>query len=209
MKARQLLVALTLFCQTCLAKADQSLGGWQCWADASARFKIPADLLYAIARVESGNRSDVVSKPNSNGTYDIGLMQINSSHLPRLAKMGITEQDLLTNACLNLHVGAMILSEKIATYGYNWVAIGAYNARSYNKRMAYARKVFDMYNRILSERNKSLSSNPFSKVNKVKRKDRLHAVIEYQRRLAELHKQIQDVRQRISMLEAELSQGIN
>lgn len=128
--------------------------GWQCWADASKRYNVPVDLLYAVARVETGNKYSVVSGKNRNGTYDIGLMQINSSHLRRLSKYGITERDLVEKPCLNLHVGAWIMAESIARHGYNWVAIGAYNAGSMEKRRIYARKVIAMYERILKEREK-------------------------------------------------------
>lgn len=131
--------------------------GWRCWAEASARYNVPVDLLYAIARVETGNRYNLVSRPNKNGTYDIGLMQINSSHLPRLAKHGITKKDLLENPCLNLHVGAWILAEAIARHGYTWVAIGAYNAGSHEKRKAYAKKVFAMYDKIVRERRHAMA----------------------------------------------------
>lgn len=143
-------------------------GGWQCWQDAAMRYGQPIDLLYAIARVETGNKSGIVSKPNKNETYDIGLMQINSSHLPMLKKRlafefwpgapeaiankPVTQSLLLADACVNLHVGAWILSEAIKRHGYNWVGIGAYNAGSMSKRAIYARKVIGMYQRILQER---------------------------------------------------------
>lgn len=197
---KRLVLALTLFLQAGIASANQPGGGWQCWAEASAKYNVPVDLLYAIARVETGNRTGVVSRSNKNGTYDIGLMQINSSHLPRLARMGITERELLRNPCVNLHVGAMILSEMIAIHGYTWVAIGAYNAGSHDKRAAYAKKVFAMYDKIIRERN----GRPTTIAEREKER---RAALEYQRRLAELHKRIQIERQRIAMLEAETSQG--
>ncbi len=128
--------------------------GWQCWSDAALRYNVPIDLLYSIARVESGNKYNVVSGKNRNGTYDIGLMQINSSHLPRLRRYGITEKDLLQDPCLNLHVGAWILADAIERHGYNWVAIGAYNAGSHDKRKIYAHRVMNMHQRILQERAK-------------------------------------------------------
>ncbi len=48
-----------------------------------------------------------------NGTRDIGLMQINSIHLPRLLKLGVTEERLLSEPCLSVEVGASILADFI------------------------------------------------------------------------------------------------
>ncbi|GAB2923960.1 hypothetical protein GCM10027093_74220 [Paraburkholderia jirisanensis] len=94
-----------------------------------------------IAQVESGMQADRVNT-NSNGTTDIGLMQINSSWLPVLAREGISEQSLF-DPCTNAYVGAWILSENIRQFGPNWNAVGAYNAASPDKRLSYARKVYD------------------------------------------------------------------
>ena len=133
------------------ATALASSGGWQCWADASKRYNIPVDLLYAIARVETGNKGNLVSPKNKNGTYDIGLMQINSIHLPRLKKMNITKETLLSDPCVNLHVGAFILSEFISKYGYTWQAIDSYNAGRPTSHKTYAKKVYAMHARIQKE----------------------------------------------------------
>jgi soluble lytic murein transglycosylase-like protein len=146
------LILLLLLPVSAFANAADS-GGWQCWQDASEKYSVPIDLLYSIARVETGNRGKIVSRANDNGTYDIGLMQINSSHLPQLAKYGITEKKLINDSCLNLHIGAWILADSIARNGFNWRAIGAYNAGSESKRIIYAKKVFAMYERIKKERN--------------------------------------------------------
>jgi len=143
------LLLLSVFASS--AFADER-DGWQCWVDASERYNVPIDLLYAVARVETGNRSQIVSKSNKDGSYDIGLMQINSSHLKRLSKYGISEKDLLNNACLNLHVGAWLLSDSIKRHGYNWKGVGAYNAASNDKRKVYTKKVISMYGNILKER---------------------------------------------------------
>lgn len=47
--------------------------------------KSVAPVAAAIAIAESGGKTDVVSKPNTNGTVDYGLWQINSSHTALLA----------------------------------------------------------------------------------------------------------------------------
>ncbi|NVZ26798.1 transglycosylase SLT domain-containing protein [Pseudomonas gingeri] len=119
-----------------------------CWDSAGRRHGIEPELLYAIAQVESDLRAQAVGH-NSNGSRDIGLMQINSLHLPRLAARGITEQQLLEDPCLSVQVGATILAEFIERHGYGWTAVGAYNAGSGEDRQAarerYARKVWRLY----------------------------------------------------------------
>ena len=64
-----------------------------CFTEASARYNVPASLLKAIARHESGGRTHAVNT-NTNGTRDIGLMQINSGWLPVLNRHGLKEKDL-------------------------------------------------------------------------------------------------------------------
>lgn len=96
-----------------------------CWSEAQAAYRIPQNVLAAIAKQESGFNAHAINR-NSNGTEDIGLMQINTSHLVRLQKYGISRSDLL-DPCTNLMVGAWILANNAARLGWNWDAIGAYN----------------------------------------------------------------------------------
>lgn len=126
-----------------------------CWQEAAERHAVEPELLYAIAQVESSLRPDAINQ-NKNGSRDIGLMQINSIHLPRLADEGITEQQLLSQPCLSIDVGASILAQMILRHGYNWTAVGAYNAGSGAQREAarlrYARKVWESYQAALADR---------------------------------------------------------
>ncbi|MFP3506494.1 transglycosylase SLT domain-containing protein [Burkholderia sp. SIMBA_062] len=112
-----------------------------CLDDAATFQHVSVSLLRGIAQVESGMNPNAVNT-NTNGTVDIGLMQINSTWLPTLAREGITRESLF-DACTNAYVGAWILSQNIRQLGANWTAIGAYNAASPDKRLAYARKVYD------------------------------------------------------------------
>ncbi|WP_345828064.1 lytic transglycosylase domain-containing protein [Erwinia sp. HDF1-3R] len=97
-----------------------------CWEEAGARYGIEPELLQAIAIVESGLDAEAINK-NRDGTQDVGLMQINSSHFPTLKKFNITRQALIKDPCQNVMTGAWILAGNFRQLGYSWQAVGAYN----------------------------------------------------------------------------------
>lgn len=113
----------------------------QCFVEAGKMYNIHPNLLWAIAKVESRFNPYAINR-NSNGTYDIGIMQINSSWLPVLKTYGLKDKRHLWNPCYNIHVGAWILGQCIQKYGYTWTAIGCYNATSRTKRVKYINKVW-------------------------------------------------------------------
>lgn len=125
-----------------------------CWEAASESYGIPVDVLKAVAKTESGFNPKALNK-NANGTYDIGLMQINSAWLPKLEGYGLTEESL-HDACTNLKVGAWILSNNAKKLGWNWNAIGAYNVgcakldatECGRRRNKYAWKVHTAMNKV-------------------------------------------------------------
>jgi soluble lytic murein transglycosylase-like protein len=100
-----------------------------CWTDAERLYGVSSHLLYAVARAESGLNPGAVNLTHRTrtGTYDIGLMQINSGHLPKLASLGIAEGDLY-DPCTNIKVGAWLLADSFARHGVSWEAVGGYNA---------------------------------------------------------------------------------
>lgn len=110
-----------------------------CFEQAGARYGVAPSLLEAISKVESG-RDPLARNLNRDGSEDLGHMQINSRWLGVLSAYGIDRQKLL-EPCLNTHIGAWILAQNIRRLGYGWDAVGAYNARSPLKRIAYARRV--------------------------------------------------------------------
>lgn len=94
-----------------------------CFEKHAKHFGVDADLLRSIALVESSGNPKAVGK--NPGSEDLGLMQINSSWIK---KKGTSRQELLHNACLNLKLGAEILSDNLKRFGNPWEAVGAYNA---------------------------------------------------------------------------------
>lgn len=122
-------------------KADaQDTPFGECFTRAAAVFHVPRNVLVGIARVESGF-NQTATHENGNGTTDIGLMQINSTWLPSLAKSGITRSDLF-DGCTSIRVGAWVLHNNINSYGMTWRAVGAYNARSDRHRREYVGRVW-------------------------------------------------------------------
>lgn len=111
-----------------------------CLAAAAAHHQVDPALLRAIAVVESGLNPQAMGARNRNGTHDIGLMQVNSSWLPRLARFGIDAQGL-RDPCVSAYVGAWILADNIRRHGPVWRAVGAYNARTPSRQVIYVEKV--------------------------------------------------------------------
>jgi len=109
-----------------------------CFEEAGERYRVSPRLLWAIAKTES-NFNPAAVNYNRNGTFDYGLMQINSSWYGQL---GREKWMHLNDACFNVQVGAWILSQCIQQYGYSWEAVGCYNGVSKNRRAAYANRVY-------------------------------------------------------------------
>ncbi|HEY5974690.1 MAG TPA: lytic transglycosylase domain-containing protein [Geobacteraceae bacterium] len=110
-----------------------------CFEDAGQEFRISPLLLESIARTESSLNPRAMNR-NSNGSVDYGLMQINSFWVKAY---GLSSEDLLNDPCYNTKIGAWVLKQCIDRYGYNWEAVGCYNATSKGKRARYAWKVFN------------------------------------------------------------------
>ena len=112
----------------------------ECFTAAADRYNINKQVLVAIAKTESGLNPNAIGPRNANGTYDIGIMQINSSWLPSLAKFGIDKRELM-NVCTNIYVGSWILAGNIGIHGPVWRAVGAYNASTASRQVSYVSRV--------------------------------------------------------------------
>ncbi|MBE0597024.1 MAG: lytic transglycosylase domain-containing protein, partial [Desulfuromonadales bacterium] len=109
-----------------------------CFEEAGTRYSVPPGLLWAIARVESGFDHQAYNR-NGNGSYDVGVMQINSSWEKELGPD--LWRRLQDDPCTNVQIGAWVLAGCLQRHGYTWEGVGCYNARSTDKRADYARRV--------------------------------------------------------------------
>ncbi|EEJ4252255.1 lytic transglycosylase domain-containing protein [Salmonella enterica subsp. enterica serovar 4,[5],12:b:-] len=126
-----------------------------CFAQAGQRYLIDPKLLKSIAIVESSLIPDRISHNRGKAgkilSTDYGLMQINSSHIPRLKKLGVIKDksELIDKPCLNIQIGAWILATHFQKCGINWSCLGSYNAgfkeSKEQKRIEYARYVYNRY----------------------------------------------------------------
>jgi soluble lytic murein transglycosylase-like protein len=140
-KIKWLTAILLLFLPIAKSNAYQS-----CVEEASKTYGINPVIIYAIIKTESGFNPRAVNK-NRNGTYDIGLMQVNTSWLPTLSKYGYNINHLF-DPCVNVHVGTWVLANCIKTYGYNWKAIDCYNKGS--KATGRGAYVWSVYKHMLN-----------------------------------------------------------
>jgi|GEM_PF-462474 len=115
-----------------------------CFDEAGKTYGINPQLLQSIARIESNLNPNAINK-NSNGSTDMGIMQVNSSWI---ASLGLDSGRLVSDPCYNVITGSRILKYCIDKHGYTWEAVGCYNAVSRHKRVDYSWKV---YNRLKEE----------------------------------------------------------
>jgi len=111
----------------------------QCVMEAARYHSVPFAALLAIMDVEGGRVGE--SSQNTNGSEDLGPMQVNTIWLPRLARYGISRELVRDNGCVNVAVAAWILREhlKEATL---WAAIGAYHSRTPRLAQKYQLRVW-------------------------------------------------------------------
>ena len=109
-----------------------------CFEEAGETYGISPLLLWGIAKTESSLDPQAINR-NTNGSYDYGVMQINSIWYRTL---GAETWNALSDPCTNVRVGAWVLAQCIKRHGYNWEAVGCYNSGKSERRKVYAKKVF-------------------------------------------------------------------
>lgn len=122
-----------------------------CLLSAANTYQVPAAVMIGIMHVEGGHVGQAVG-PNTNGTYDLGPMQVNSRWLPELAKLWNVNQKtahlwVRDNGCVNVYVAAWILKQKIRDTGSLYGGIAGYHSMTPSRGYAYANKVVAVMDR--------------------------------------------------------------
>lgn len=112
----------------------------ECVAEVSRRAEIPMLVLFGILKQEGGKPG--MMNRNSNGSYDLGPMQINTIWLPFFEKRGVSGELLKNNGCINIAAGAVILKEYIDDAdGDVWKAVGWYHSKTPFRSSKYREKI--------------------------------------------------------------------
>ena len=122
-----------------------------CVLMASNTYQVPPAIMIGIMHVEGG-RVGQAAGPNTNGTYDLGPMQVNTRWVPELAKLWkVNERTahvwLRDDGCVNVHVAAWILRKKITQTGSYFRGIAYYHSATPGEGTRYAAKVVAVMDR--------------------------------------------------------------
>ncbi len=98
----------------------------RCIIPAADFHQVNPHILRAILRVESSLKPNTVTR-NDNGTMDVGMGGMNSSHFRELSKFGIAPDHLL-DACVATYVAAWHLKKNVTKFGNTWFGVAAYHS---------------------------------------------------------------------------------
>ncbi|MDY0029832.1 MAG: lytic transglycosylase domain-containing protein [Pseudobdellovibrionaceae bacterium] len=117
-----------------------------CLMLAAQTYSVPPAVMVGILQVEGGNIGQQVR--NTNGSYDLGPMQINTVWVPQLADYWGVDQITAArwvrdDACTNMGVAAWILRSHLDETGSLSQAIAHYHSRTPSKGYAYRAKVIE------------------------------------------------------------------
>ena len=118
-----------------------------CMILASQTYSVPPAVLVGIYKAEGGKIGQEVK--NTNGSHDLGPMQINTLWIPELAdKWGVTEKTahrwVRDDACTNVGVSAWILKSHLDETQNLSQAIAHYHSRTPKHGDRYKAKVIEI-----------------------------------------------------------------
>ena len=109
-----------------------------CSITAAVKYEVPANIVLAVAEKEGGKPGQWVK--NSNGTYDVGPMQFNTSYLYHLKPYGNTAVDVEQTGCYPYELAAWRLRSHILhDRGDLWTRVANYHSRTPSHNARYRR----------------------------------------------------------------------
>lgn len=127
-----------------------------CIGQASSYFQIPELVIKSVYLNERG-KVGAVNK-NSNGSYDLGPMQINTVNLDELnrnTKRYISPYEVAFDTCINVYAASWFLRTKILEAGDLWTGVGNYHSKTSKYHNRYLEKIYKNYMTLLSNKEKS------------------------------------------------------
>ncbi|HEX2942138.1 MAG TPA: lytic transglycosylase domain-containing protein [Rhodopila sp.] len=127
-----------------------------CIAAAAAFYHLPPRVLPSIQAVEGGRVGMV--HPNSNGSADLGLMQVNTIWIQPLAvyahmQPAVVATRLINDPCFNIAAAAAIMHlNMVEAHGNLMRAIGLYHSHTPQLSDAYQQKVLGAAARLFVRR---------------------------------------------------------
>ena len=126
-----------------------------CLTAAGNAYQEPPAVLVILLNVEGGRLGAV--SPNTNGTVDIGPMQVNDIWLPKLASHWSTSKQsaylaLRDNFCANVEAGAWILRMGLdEARGDFWEGVGFYHSHDPGYKRTYLKSVLEQAMRLQNQ----------------------------------------------------------
>ncbi len=126
-----------------------------CMALVASLYSLPPRVLPAIHAVEGGAPGTV--HLNTDGSEDLGVMQVNTRWLPVLSRYtgtpeAVVRQSLLGRACYNIAAGGLILRSYLNETGGDLMrAVGDYHSHTPPLNQAYQAKVLQSASALFSQ----------------------------------------------------------
>lgn len=131
----------------------------ECLSKVSSRFNIPAVVLKTFLKTEGGYPGHI--RKNTNESWDVGPMQINSIHRPSIyEKFGISPMEIRFDGCINLMTGAWLIRNHFDKYkpeqidGWNTMfkVFANYHSKTEKVNADYSSRWVENLNTILEEK---------------------------------------------------------
>ena len=109
--------------------AEPPLERVSCSIAAAVKYQIPVNAMLAVAEQEGGRPG--LRMRNTNGSFDVGSMQMNTAYLRELKRFGIEERDVAGPGCYPYHLAAWRLRKHLVEdHGDLWTRIANYHSRT-------------------------------------------------------------------------------